>query len=120
MTSTQTVSAKDKASGKESNIKITGSSGLNEDEINKMPLEAGESVSAEEKAKIEAAVKELKEVIAKDSATKDEIEVATRNLASASHKLAEAMYKKEGGEQAGAEQGAKAKKDDDVIDAEVE
>ncbi len=148
------VSAKDKASGKESNIKITGSSGLNEDEINKMVqeaeahkeedkkrkevveaknqadalihqteksvLEAGESVSAEEKAKIEAAAKELKEVIAKDSATKDEIEVATRNLASASHKLAEAMYKKEGGEQAGAEQGAKAKKDDDVIDAEVE
>lgn len=148
------VSAKDKASGKESNIKITGSSGLNEDEINKMVqeaeahkeedkkrkevveaknqadalihqteksvLEAGESVSAEEKAKIEAAVKELKEVIAKDSATKDEIEVATRNLASASHKLAEAMYKKEGGEQAGAAQGAKAKKDDDVIDAEVE
>ncbi len=59
MTSTQTVSAKDKASGKESNIKITGSSGLNEDEINKMLLEAGESVSAEEKAKIEAAAKEL-------------------------------------------------------------
>ncbi len=86
----------------------------------KSVLEAGESVSAEEKAKIEAAVKELKEVIAKDSATKDEIEVATRNLASASHKLAEAMYKKEGGEQAGAAQGAKAKKDDDVIDAEVE
>ncbi len=151
------VSAKDKASGKESNIKITGSSGLNEDEINKMVqeaeahkeedkkrkevveaknqadalihqteksvLEAGESVSAEEKAKIEAAVKELKEVIAKDSATKDEIEVATRNLASASHKLAEAMYKKEGGDAgatSGAQGGAKAKKDDDVIDAEVE
>jgi len=149
------VSAKDKASGKESNIKITGSSGLNEDEINKMVqeaeahkeedkkrkevveaknqadalihqteksvLEAGESVSAEEKAKIEAAVKELKEVIAKDSATKDEIEVATRNLASASHKLAEAMYKKEGGDSGAAQQGgAKAKKDDDVIDAEVE
>jgi len=34
------VSAKDKASGKESNIKITGSSGLSEDEINKMVQEA--------------------------------------------------------------------------------
>ena len=150
------VSAKDKASGKESNIKITGSSGLNEDEINKMVQEAeahkeedkkrkevveaknqadalihqtektlaesGEAVSADEKAKIEAAIKELKDVVAKDGVGKDEIEVATRNLASASHKLAEAMYKKEGGE-AGAPHGAQgghAKKDDDVIDAEVE
>lgn len=65
-----------------------------------------------EKAKIEAAIKELKEVIAKDGATKNEIEVATRNLTLVSHKLAEAMYAKQGG--------AKAKKDDDVIDAEVE
>lgn len=149
------VSAKDKASGKESNIKITGSSGLNEDEINKMVQEAeahkeedkkrkevveaknqadalihqtektlaesGDTVTADEKAKIEAAIKELKEVLAKDGATKDEIEVATKNLASASHKLAEAMYAKQGGD-AGAAQGggAKAKKDDDVIDAEVE
>jgi molecular chaperone DnaK len=148
------VSAKDKASGKESNIKITGSSGLNEDEINKMVQEAeahkeedrkrkevveaknqadalihqtekslqesGEAVSAEEKAAIEAAIKELKEVMGKDGATKDEVEVATKNLSSASHKLAEAMYKKEGGEAAGGAQGGHAKKDDDVIDAEVE
>jgi molecular chaperone DnaK len=84
--------------------------------------ESGEAVSADEKAKIEAAIKELKDVVAKDGVGKDEIEVATRNLASASHKLAEAMYKKEGGE-AGAPhgaQGGQAKKDDDVIDAEVE
>jgi molecular chaperone DnaK len=149
------VSAKDKASGKESNIKITGSSGLSEDEINKMVQEAeahkeedrkrkevveaknqadalihqtektlaesGDAVSAEDKAKIEAAIKELKDVLAKDNVTKDEIEVATRNLTSASHKLAEAMYAKQGGD-AGAAQsgGSQAKKDDDVIDAEVE
>lgn len=149
------VSAKDKASGKESNIKITGSSGLSEDEINKMVQEAeahkeedrkrkevveaknqadalihqtektlaesGDAVSADEKAKIEAAIKELKDVLAKDNVTKDEIEVATRNLTSASHKLAEAMYAKQGGD-AGAAQsgGSQAKKDDDVIDAEVE
>jgi len=149
------VSAKDKASGKESNIKITGSSGLSEDEINKMVQEAeahkeedrkrkevveaknqadalihqtektlaesGDAASAEDKAKIEAAIKELKDVLAKDNVTKDEIEVATRNLTSASHKLAEAMYAKQGGN-AGAAQsgGSQAKKDDDVIDAEVE
>jgi len=60
-------------------------------------------------------------VLAKDNVTKDEIEVATRNLTSASHKLAEAMYAKQGGN-AGAAQsgGSQAKKDDDVIDAEVE
>ncbi|MDD3467211.1 MAG: molecular chaperone DnaK [Campylobacterales bacterium] len=150
------VSAKDKASGKESNIKITGSSGLNEDEINKMVQEAeahkeedkkrkevveaknqadalihqtektlaesGDAASADEKAKIEAAIKELKDVLAKDGATKDEIEVATKNLTSVSHKLAEAMYAKQGGEAgaAGGAQGGQAKKDDDVIDAEVE
>lgn len=149
------VSAKDKASGKESNIKITGSSGLSEDEINKMVQEAeahkeedrkrkevveaknqadalihqtektlvesGDAASAEDKAKIEAAIKELKEVLAKDNVTKDEIEIATRNLTSASHKLAEAMYAKQSGD-AGAAQsgGSQAKKDDDVIDAEVE
>lgn len=148
------VSAKDKASGKESNIKITGSSGLNEDEINKMIqeaeahkeedrkrkevvearnqadalihqtektlLESGDAVSADEKAKIEAAIKELKDVLAKDNVTKDEIEIATRNLTSASHKLAEAMYAKQSGETGAAQGAGQAKKDDDVIDAEVE
>ncbi|MEY4503743.1 MAG: hypothetical protein RL154_35 [Pseudomonadota bacterium] len=138
------VSAKDKSTGKESNIKITGSSGLSDDEINKMVQEAeankeedkkrkelveiknqgdalihqaekalNESTApAEEKAKVEAAVKELKDVLVKDSATKDEIEVATRNLSSASHNL--------GAASGGAAHGAGAKKDgDDVIDAEV-
>jgi len=148
------VSAKDKASGKESNIKITGSSGLNEEEINKMIQEAeahkeedrkrkevveaknqadalihqtektlaesGDAVSADEKAKIEAAIKELKDVLAKDNVTKDEIEVATRNLTSASHKMAEAMYAKQGGDAGAQGGGSQAKKDDDVIDAEVE
>ena len=58
----------------------------------------------------------------KDNVTKDEIEVATRNLTSVSHKLAEAMYAKQGGDAgaAGGAQGGQAKKDDDVIDAEVE
>ncbi len=41
-------------------------------------------------------------------------------LSEASHKLAEAMYKKDQGGAQGSDAGAKAKKDDDVIDAEVE
>ena len=55
-----------------------------------------------------------------DNATKEDIEAKLKTLTEKSHKLAEAMYKKEGGE-AGAQPNQKAKKDDDdVIDAEVE
>jgi molecular chaperone DnaK len=144
------VSAKDKATGKENRITITGSSGLSDAEIEKMVqeaeahkaedekrkvlvelrnqadalvhqtekslTEAGDAVSSEDKAAIEKASNELKEVLKKDNATKDEIEAKLNALTQASHKMAEAMYKKEG------DQGAQpnAKKDDDVIDAEVE
>jgi len=58
-----------------------------------------------------------------ENASKEQIEEKLKALTEASHKLAEAMYKKEGGEAgaAGAQPNQKAKKDDDdVIDAEVE
>jgi len=50
------VSAKDKASGKTSNIKITGSTGLSKEEIEKMKTEAEANAAAdtEKKEKIEA------------------------------------------------------------------
>ena len=149
-----TVSAKDKATGKAQEIKISGSSGLDDAEIEKMVKDAelhkeedkkrkeavdarnqadalahqtekslgemGEAISAEEKAKIETELKALKDVLANESATKDEIDAKVKSLSEASHKLAEAMYKKEQGGAAGGEQPKKAKKDDDVIDAEVE
>lgn len=149
-----TVSAKDKATGKAQEIKISGSSGLDDAEIEKMVKDAelhkeedkkrkdavdarnqadalahqtekslgemGDAISAEDKAKIEAELKALKDVLANESATKEQIDAKVKSLSEASHKLAEAMYKKEqGGAQAGGEQ-PKAKKDDDVIDAEVE
>ncbi|WP_333804334.1 molecular chaperone DnaK [Sulfurospirillum sp.] len=150
-----TVSAKDKATGKVQEIKISGSSGLDDAEIEKMVKDAelhkeedkkrkeavdarnqadalahqtekslgemGDAISAEEKAKIEAELKGLKEVLANESATKEQIDAKVKSLSEASHKLAEAMYKKDQGE-AGAAGGEKpkAKKDDDVIDAEVE
>ena len=149
-----TVSAQDKGTGKSQEIKITGSSGLSEEEINQMVQdaekhkaedekrkemvelrnqadalvaqtektlsEAGDNVSADEKAKIEAAIADLKEVLKDDSASKEQIEEKVKALTEASHKMAEQMYKQEqqGGGQAGAENAKKA--DDDVIDAEIE
>ena len=148
------VSATDKATGKAQTITISGSSGLDEAEIEKMVKDAelhkeednkrkeavdarnqadalahqtekslsemGESISAEDKENIETKLKELKDVLADDNATKEQIDEKVKALTEASHKLAEAMYKKdEAGKAADAEPKA-AKKDEDVIDAEVE
>ncbi|MBA1432487.1 MAG: molecular chaperone DnaK [Epsilonproteobacteria bacterium] len=149
-----TVSAQDKGTGKEQKITISGSSGLSEEEINKMVADAeahkaedekrkalvelknqadaliaqteksmsemGESLDADEKAKIQAAITDLQEVLKDENATKEQIEEKVKALTEASHKMAEQMYKKEQGAEAGAaNQGAK-KDDDDVIDAEIE
>ena len=145
-----TVSAKDKATGKAQNITISGSSGLSEDEINSMVKDAelhkeedkkrkdavearnqadalvhqteksmselGEKVPAEDRSNIEAALNDLKEVLKDENSSKEQIDAKVEALSKASHKLAEAMYKKD--ENAGANGGNK--KDDDVIDAEVE
>ena len=145
-----TVSAKDKATGKAQNITISGSSGLSEDEINSMVKDAelhkeedkkrkdavearnqadalvhqteksmnelGEKVPAEDRSNIEAALNDLKEVLKDENSSKEQIDAKVEALSKASHKLAEAMYKKD--ENAGSNGGNK--KDDDVIDAEVE
>ncbi|MFA6629011.1 MAG: molecular chaperone DnaK [Sulfuricurvum sp.] len=146
-----TVSSTDKGTGKSQSITISGSSGLSEEEINKMVQDAEnhkaedakrkeivdlrnqadalasqtekslkemeDKIDASEKAAIESALEELKAVLKNTDATKEEIEAATKKLADASHKMAEQMYKQnEGGEAAS----SNAKKDDDVIDAEIE
>ncbi len=151
-----TVSSTDKGTGKSQSITISGSSGLSEEEINKMVQDAeenkaadeerkamvdlrnqadalivqteksveemGEKLEAEEKAKIETAVTELKDVIKDETATKEQIEEKVKTLTEASHKMAEQMYKdKEGAEAGQGEADTKKKKDDeDVIDAEIE
>ncbi len=152
------VSAKDKATGKENKIKIQASSGLSEDEIQRMVKDAeahaeddkkavelvtarnqcdalvhsvkksltehGDKVGADEKAKIETALKEAEEALKSDN--KEEIEAKSQALATASHKLAEQMQAKEQAAQqaAGGAQpqgGAETKKDDgNVVDAEYE
>ncbi|QOG12489.1 molecular chaperone DnaK [Arcobacter sp. FWKO B] len=151
------VSAKDKGTGKESKITISGSSGLSDDEIQRMVNEAEANKEADQKKKelidtknqaeallhstkksleenkgvvtpeeeqaIIDAGAALEEVLKNENATKEEIDAKVQALTAASHKLAEAMYKKE---QGGCADGScnpndkKKKKDDDVIDAEVE
>ena len=146
------VSAKDKGTGKENKITISGSSGLSDAEIEKMVQEAEankeadakkkavievrnqadamlhstrkaleeneKAVSEDEKKAIIDAAADLEALLKDENATKEQIEEKLKVLTEKSHKLAEAMYKKEGGE---AHADPKAKKhDDDVIDAEVE
>ena len=149
-----TVSAEDKGTGKSQEIKITGSSGLSDDEIEKMVQDAeankaedeerkalvdvrnqadalvhqtrksltdlGDNFDAGEKESIEASIEELETLLKDDSATKEQIEEKVKTLTEKSHKLAEAVYAKEQGQQAGGAEGAKKADDDDVIDAEVE
>lgn len=148
-----TVSALDKASGKAQEIKITGSSGLDEKEIEKMVKDAElhkeedkkrkaiietknsaealvhqtektlreleDKIPVEDKDAIKTALESLKDTLKNESSTKEEIDSKVKTLTDASHKLTEAMYKKEGEKEQGQE-GSSAKKDDDVIDAEVE
>ena len=81
--------------------------------------EYGDKISADEKAKIESALKDAEEALKIND--KDAIEAKTKALTEASHKLAEMMYAKEGGAEAGAAAGgADHKHDDDVVDAEFE
>ena len=150
------VSAKDKGTGKEQKITISGSSTLSEEEIERMVKEAemhkaedekrkalieaknqadalvyqtekslgevGDKLDAQTKDDIQRAVDDLKETLKKEDVTKEEIDTKVKTLTDASHKLAEAIYQKEQGGQAGANQANNANKkdDDDVIDAEVE
>ena len=149
-----TVSSTDKGTGKSQSITISGSSGLSEEEINKMVQDAeahkaedearkalvelknqadaliaqteksmtemGDNLEADEKAKIQAAITELQEVLKDENASKEQIEEKVKALTEASHKMAEQMYKKEQGGEAGEANKNAKKDDDDVIDAEIE
>jgi molecular chaperone DnaK len=90
--------------------------------VKKSLTEYGDKVSAEEKAAIEAALKEAEEAVREGD--KDTIEAKTNALATASHKLAEQMYKDEQAKaQPGDAPGGNANagaEDDNVVDAEFE
>lgn len=155
------VSAKDRATNKEQRITITASSGISQDEIDRMVKDAQahseedkkrrelieernkldsmiynvEKMVNENKEKLSASVVEPAETAAKnakeklDSQDAEVLKAAYEELTSASHKLAEELYK-QGGAQQSAEGAAQnpgqqtsseeGKKDDNVVDAEFE
>jgi molecular chaperone DnaK len=152
------VSAKDLATQKEQSIKITASSGLSKEEVEKLVRDAqshtdddkkrrklaeaknqadnliyqteknlteyGDKVSDDEKTKIQDAVAAVKKAL--EGTDAEAIESATQTLMTASHKLAEEMYKKAAaspGPQPGATTDASAdgaKTEEKVVDAEFE
>src|SRR5690554_5070144 len=141
------VSAKDKATGKEQSIVIKASSGLNDEEIEKMVRDAEEDrkfeelvqarnqgdamvhavrktltdaadkVSDSEKESIEAAIKDLEEAL--KGTDKDDIEAKTQKLTEVSSELAQKMYADQA-EQAGGQEDAQSQAADDAVDAEFE
>ncbi len=89
--------------------------------------EHGDKVGADEKAKIEAAVKDAEELLKQKDAAKDALEAKTEALAKASQKLGEAMYAQAqaaagagaAGDQGGAHaHGGSKEGDEKVVDAE--
>ena len=85
-------------------------------QVTKMLADAGDKVTADEKVAIEAAVKELEEVVKGDD--KEVIEAKTEALMQASHKVAEKMYAEQAAPEAGAAPASDAKDDGNVVDAE--
>ncbi len=151
------VSAMDKASGKEQKITITGSSGLSEEEINRMVQDAEAhkeedrkrkelvetrnqadalihqtektikemegKIDASLKDKLQKAVDDIKEVLKNDNATKEDIDSKIEALSKISQELYQAQANAQSGGAGAGQAGAgqqQNKKDDDVIDAEVD
>lgn len=156
------VSAKDMATQKEQSIKITASSGLSKEEVERLVKEAqshteedkkkrelveiknqgdtliysteknlsehGDKIGETEKSNITGAVDVLRKAM--EGTDLEEIKTAMQNLTTASHKLAEEMYKKASAESAstgpnpeagpGTSAGESAGGEEKVVDAEFE
>jgi molecular chaperone DnaK len=149
------VSAKDKATGREQSIKITGTGTLDKGEVDRlvkdaethasedqrrreeaevknrgdslayqterMLREVGDKVPADERAKVEQALSELKDAV--KAGNLDRIKRATDALQQASYKMGEEMYKRTtagagAGAGTGSQGGGGQGGGDDVIDAE--
>jgi molecular chaperone DnaK len=156
------VSAKDMATQKEQSIKITASSGLSKEEVERLVKEAqshteedkkkrelveiknqadtliysteknltehGDKIGETEKSNITGAVDALRKAM--EGTDLEAIKTAMQNLTTASHKLAEEMYKKASAESAstgpsteagdGASAGESSGGEEKVVDAEFE
>jgi len=91
--------------------------------VRKSMSEHGDKIGADEKAKIEAALKDAEELLKQKDAAKEALESTTEALAKSAQKLGEAMYAQaqaEAGAAGAGGEGAGAAKDGDekVVDAE--
>jgi molecular chaperone DnaK len=151
------VSAKDRATGKEQSMTITGQSSLGKDDIERMVRDAeahaeddrrrreeadvrnqadtlvyqtekilkdqGESFTGDEKTKVEAALKELKDALG--GTDLEAMKRATETLMTASQEFGKRLYEEAAASQAsagGGDGGAGAtggQHDDEVVDAEI-
>ena len=146
------VSATDKATGKEQKITIEASGGLSDDEIENMIKEAeanaeadkkvrelvdaknqaeaiihsaekgivdaGDKITDEEKDPVEAAIKDLKEVL--DSEDLAAIQEKTAALSQAAMKIGEKLYQQEQESSDDENQGDNKTEDADIVDADFE
>src|SRR4051794_11382343 len=149
------VAAKDKATGKEQSMTITGQSALDKDNIEQMVCDAeahaeedrrrreeaevrnqadtlvyqtekilkdqGESFTGEEKTRVEAALKTLKDALGGSDI--EAIKSGTEALMNASQTFAQKLYEQSAAEQqaagGGSDAGASQPNDDEVVDAEI-
>ena len=86
--------------------------------VKKTLTEQGDKVGAEDKAAIEAAIKDAEEAL--KSNDKEAIEAKMQALGTASHKMAEQMQAEAAKANAGAAGAGAKKPDEDVVDAEFE
>lgn len=149
------VTAKDKGTGKEQKITVQGSTGMSDDEVEKLIKEAEANREADKKKKdaiearnhadslvyqsektldenkwkyeeadgteARAKLEELKAVLAKSDASKDEIETATKALSDKMMKVGQDIYAHAGDAEKPAEWSTEEKKNDDgSVEAEVE
>ena len=146
------VSATDKATGKEQKITIEASGGLSDDEIENMIKEAeanaeadkkvrelvdaknqaeaiihsaekgiadaGDKITSEEKDPVEAAIKDLKEVLENEDLTA--IQEKTASLSQAAMKIGEKLYQQEQESAENSNEGDNGADDADIVDADFE
>jgi molecular chaperone DnaK len=87
--------------------------------VEKTLRDMGDKVPAEDKKRIEEAIEKCRRI--KDTSNDiNEIKSAIEELAQASHRIAEELYKKAKTTQPGSETSSEAKKEEEVIEAEVE